>query len=184
MTPRTLLVLGGALVAVIAAGALLFLGNPTHAPLALEPDGVGPLRLGLDYEAAVVAARRTAPETAFAGLGCNGFDEVRYSGEFAGLPVSVMGMSRDGKLAEVEITVDAPLRTADEAACVALRDQLAAPFLARFGPAEETLTEEKPVSREHLLRVGPVLLAARWFPTGRSCYVSALYGNRVESTGW
>ena len=184
MTPRTLFVLGGALVAVIAASALLFQGDRAQAPLALEPDGVGPLRLGLDYEAAVVAARRTAPQTAFAGLGCNGFDEVRYSSEFAGLPVSVMGMSREGQLAEVEVTVDAPLQTPDEAACVALRDQLAAPFLARFGPAGESWSDDKPVSREHLLRVGPVLLAARWFPTGRSCYVSALYGNRVESTGW
>ena len=184
MTPRTLRVLGGALVAVIAAGALLFQGDRVQAPLALERDGVGPLRLGLDYEAAVVSARRTAPQTAFAGLGCNGFDEVRYSVEFVGLPVSVMGMSREGKLAEVEITVDAPLRTADEDACVALRDQLAAPFLARFGPAKESWIEEKPVSREHLLRIGPVLLAARWFSTGRSCYVSALYGNRLESTGW
>ena len=184
MTPRTLRVLGGALVAAIAAGALLFQGHRAQALLSLEPDGVGPLRLGLDYDAAVVAARRTAPQTAFAGLGCNGFDEVRYSDELAGLPVSVMGMSREGRLAEVEITVDAPLRTADEAACVALRDQLAAPFLARFGPAKEGWTEEKPVSREHLLRIGPALLAARWFSTGRSCYVSALYGTRVESTGW
>lgn len=179
MTRRYALALGGALVAMVAAGALFLPGGRTQDALALRPDGVGPLRLGQPYEEAVSATRRAAPGTAFAGLGCNGFDEVRYSGEFAALPVSVMGMAVDGRLTQVEITVDAPLQADDEPACTALLDAFAAPFIARFGPAEKSWLEQKPVSREHLLQVGPALLAARWFPTGRSCYVSALYGVRT-----
>jgi hypothetical protein len=184
MISLTLRIAGATVVAMMAAGALTLQGHQTQPPMALEQDGVGPLRLGFDYQDAVVAVQRAAPETNFAGLGCNGFDEVRYSGELAGLPVSVMGMSRASTLDEVTVTVDAPLQTPDEAACLALRDQFAGPFLVRFGRATEDWIEEKPVSREHLLKVGSVLLAARWFPTGRSCYVSALYGNRSATTGW
>lgn len=179
MTRRRALTFGGVLAVTLAAGALFLPLGRTHDALALGPDGVGPLRLGLAYEEAVAAAHRAAPRTAFAGLGCNGFDEVRYSGEFAALPVSVMGMAVGGGLSQVEITVDAPLRARDEPACTALLDSFAAPFIARFGPAEKSWVEQKPVSREHLLQVGPALLAARWFPTGQSCYVSALYGVRT-----
>lgn len=166
----------GALVALLAAGALLSApGKSTHDPLALGADGIGPLELGQKYDDAVAATRRAAPETAFAGLGCNGLDEIRYSGEFATLPVSVMGMARSGKLAEIELTVDAPVQTADESACLALRDRVAVPFLERFGYAGVGRVDEKPVSREHILPVGPVVLVARWFASGRSCYVSAVY---------
>jgi len=177
MTLRTWLGCSGALVALLATGALFSAqGGPGVEPLALEPDGIGPLRLGRGYDDAVAAARVSAPESAFAGLGCNGLDEVRYSGRIAALPVSAMAMARDGAIAEVELTLDAPLQASDENACIALRDEFAAPFFSRFGAATESWTEQKPVSREHMLQVGPVQLVARWFQTGRTCYVSAHYG--------
>jgi hypothetical protein len=166
----------GVLAALLAASTLVSApGGGAPDALALGAEGIGPLELGQDYFDAVAATRRAAPQTAFAGLGCNGLDEIRYSGEFAALPVSVMGMARDGMLAEIELTVDAPVQTADESACLALRDHLAVPFLERFGPAGIARIDEKPVSREHILPVGPVALVARWFASGRSCYVSAVY---------
>lgn len=176
MNPRICLGIIAVLVALLATGAAVMDGNE-HAgdPLALATDGVGPLRLGRDFDDAVLRTRKIAPETAFAGLGCNGLDEVRYNGKLAELPVSVMGMARDGRIAEVELSLDAPLQASDESACIALRDQFAAPFFDRFGAVQESWTDRKPVSHEHMIRVGPAILAARWFPTGRSCYVSAQY---------
>jgi hypothetical protein len=71
---------------------------------------------------------------------------------------------------------------------VALRDEFAAPFEAQFGAVDKRWEERKPVSREHLALTGPVVLVARWFPTGSSCYVSAHYGYgaslNAESAAW
>ena len=177
MTLRTLLVLTGTLAAVLAASVFSLARSPEHDdPMMLHADGIGPLRLGRDYQQSAVAAERIAPDTAFAGLGCGGLDEIRYSGRLAELPVTVMAMAKDGRLVEIESSVDAPLQTVDEAACLALRDQFTAAFIGRFGAPGTAWTVHKPVSREHLLRSGPVLIVARWFRTGGSCYVSAHYG--------
>lgn len=167
---RTLVALGAASVLLCACGPA------PEALLAMRPDGIGPLQLGRDYEDAVAATLAAAPDTGFAGLGCNGLDEVRFSAELGGLPVSPMAMAVAGRIAEIEVTLDAPLQAADEAACIALRDRFGAPFVAQYGPPGEARTVRKPVSREHLVATGPVVLLARWFPTGNSCYVSAHYG--------
>ncbi|MDZ7754184.1 MAG: hypothetical protein U5S82_21730 [Gammaproteobacteria bacterium] len=180
MTPQLPLVLLGGLAAGFAAGTLWPVEAPGEMnPVAVAAQGIGPLRLGDDYPAAVAAARRVAPDSAFAGVGCNGLDEVRYRARLRESPVSVMGMAHGGSLAEIDFMLDTPTRAADEAACLTLRDDFARPFLARFGPAGEAWTVTKPVSTEHRLRVGPVVMEARWFPMGRSCYVSARYGAGV-----
>ena len=177
MTLRAWMVLGAALAALVAASVFLVpVALPGDHPMALATDGVGPLRLGRDYDDAASAARTAAPHSAFAGVGCGGLDEIRYSGDLAGMPVTVMGMAESGVLVEIEVSLDAPLEAADEGACVALRDQLGAPFIARFGAAPMDRVLHKPVSTEHRARHGPVELIARWFATGRSCYVSVLYG--------
>lgn len=164
------------LVAMVAASVFHIGCSPGAGdPLAVRPDGIGPLQLGRDYDATAQAAMKAAPETAFAGLGCNGLDEVRYSGRFAGFPVSAMGMADQGVIIEVEMSVDSPIQAADDAACLALRERFGEPFVERFGPSTERWEERKPVSRELMARSGPVVLVARWFPTGSSCYVSALY---------
>lgn len=147
----------------------------------MRPDGIGPLQLGREYEATVAATLAAAPDTGFAGLGCNGLDEVRFSTELAGLPVSPMGMAVDGRIAEIEVTLDDPLQAPGEEACIALRDRFGAPFVAHYGPPGPPRTVRKPVSREHLVEIGPVVLLARWFPTGNSCYVSAHYGYQATA---
>lgn len=171
------LVLIGGLAAGFAAGTLWpEEGTGGFDPIAVGSHGIGPLRLGDDYPSATVAARRVAPDSVFAGVGCNGLDEVRYSAHREDAPVSVMAMAEGGNLVEVTLMLDAPTRATDEAACLALRDDFARPFLTRFGPAGEAWTVTKPVSTEHLQPIGPAVLEARWFPMGRSCYVSARYG--------
>ena len=160
----------------VASVVLSGCGRPAEDPWLIGTEGIGPLQLGRDYAAAVTAARNAAPDTAFAGLGCNGLDEVRYSGMLGQLPVSAMGMADQGRLVEIEVTLDAPVQAPTEAACVALRDEFARPFIDRFGPISQAWEERKPLSREHLASTGPVLLVARWFSTGNSCYVSAHYG--------
>ena len=165
------------LVAMLAASVFSLARTPEiRDPLAISPDGIGPLRIGRPYAEATDAAREAAPGSAFAGLGCGGLEEVRYSGMLGDHPVSAMAMADGGALIEIELALDAPTRADNEAACVALREEFAAPFVARFGPVSERWAERKPVSREHLARTGPVILAARWFPTGGSCYVTAHYG--------
>ncbi|NGX16503.1 hypothetical protein [Wenzhouxiangella sp. XN24] len=148
--------------------------------MAINADGIGPLALGADYATAVAAAQRAAPDSAFAGPGCGGLDEVRFSGVLGTLPVSAMGMAEDERLVEIELGLDAPLQAEDQAACLALRDRFAETFVARFGSATEHWEIRKPVSREFMARTGPVVLVARWFSTGRSCYVSAVYGADPE----
>jgi hypothetical protein len=174
---RAALTLGTTLVALLAASVYSLARTPDAPhPLAISPQGIGPLHLGRPYDEAAELAVRVAPDNALAGIGCGGLDEVRYSGRLDGRPVSAMGMADQGRLIEIELTLDAPLQAGSEAACVALRDEFAAPFVARFGPVEKRWEERKPVSREHLALTGPVVLVARWFPTGGSCYVSAHYG--------
>ena len=181
MTPRTSLVLAGTLVALLAASVFFVERRPPREdPLALHADGIGPLRLGGDYHEAATLALRLNPDTAFVGSGCGGLDEIRYSGRLGALPVGIMAMADQGVLIEVEAAIEAPLQAESEAACLAMRDRLAATFIPRFGPIERAWTVRKPVSREHMATTGPVVLVARWFPTGGSCYVSAHYGLRPD----
>jgi len=177
------------LVALLAASVYSLARTPGVAnPLAISETGIGPLQLGRPYAEVAADAQRVAPDNALAGIGCGGLDEVRYSSRLDGHPVSAMGMADQGRLIEIELTLDAPLQAASEAACVALRDEFAAPFVARFGAIDKYWEERKPVSREHLASTGPVVLVARWFPTGNSCYVSAHYGYgaslTAESAAW
>lgn len=167
----------GTLVAVVAAS--VFAGacaRPGEGPFAIHDDGIGPLLIGRDYDDAVNAARAAAPESVLAGPGCGGLDEVRYQGRVGEFPVSLMAMAEDAVLVEIELGLDNPLTAPDETECTALRDRFAAPFVARFGQPSRHWEIDKPVSREHLLGAGPVVVVARWFPTGRSCYISAHYG--------
>jgi hypothetical protein len=180
MTGRTRLVIYGTLVAVVAAGVFLLELRERRTgaidPVALHADGVGPLRLGLELEHAAAAARDVAPESVMVGPGCGDRDEVTYSGLLGSLPVTVMAMADDEIVTEVELTLDGVSQAEDEAACVAHRARLAAPFVARFGPEGEHWVVRKPVSSEHRVQVGPAVVVARWFSTGRSCYISANYG--------
>lgn len=167
----------GTLAAVVAAS--VFAGGcarPDEGPFTIRDDGIGPLLISRDYDAAVDAARAAAPESVLAGPGCGGLDEVRYQGRMGEFPVSLMAMAEDTVLVEVELGLDSPLTAADEMECIALRNRFAAPFFARFGQPSSHWEIDKPVSREHLLGTGPVVVVARWFPTGRSCYISAHYG--------
>jgi hypothetical protein len=161
----------------MAAGVCFLAGcRPAEDPMTLHSDGVGPLRLGMPYPAAVEATRRAAPDSVMAGPGCGERDEVSFAGSLAGLPVTIMAMADDGILAEVEITLEEPRRASDEAACIELRSRLADVFVARFGPPGAAWEERKPVSVEHRIRIGPAVVVTRWFPTGGSCYVSATFG--------
>lgn len=174
---RALLGLFGMLVAATAASSWLLQSGPANeAPLALSDRGIGPLLVDRDFDQAERRAFRAAPETAFSGLGCAGLDEIRYDGWLDDHRVGVMAMADEGRIREVEATLYSPSQTDNRQACVALRDAFAQPFLERFGPFEQTWEISKPVSEELLARTGPVVLAARWFAMGRSCYVSAHYG--------
>lgn len=176
MKLRIWLIPVGALVAVLATGAVL---HDRHgelpAPMALQEDGVGPLRLGLEYDAAIDAARRVAPETFMAGIGCGGKDEITYSGTIAQRPVTAMAMADNGIITEVELSIDQPRQAENEAGCLAERDRLATHFATWLGPEGNRWTMHKPVSSEHFVQVGRAVIVARWFATGRSCYVSAVY---------
>ena len=176
MNFRTWLIPAGALVVVLATSALLHARSDRPDAMALRDDGIGPMRLGLDYDATVKAAQRVAPDTFMAGVGCGGRDEVTYSGRLAGRPATAMAMADGGTVNEVEITFDHLRQAEHEAACLEERDRLAEHFVARFGTEGERWTVPKPVSSEHMVQVGPVVVVARWFGTGRSCYVSAVYG--------
>lgn len=179
MTLRPFRVPAVTLAAIVAAS--VFVGacaRPAADPLALHDDGIGPLVLGRDYGEAVAAAGRVAPDSMLAGPGCGELDEVRYNGHMGEFPVSLMAMADEGVLVEVELGLDAPLTAPDEAACLAMRDRFAEPFVARFGQPAALWELDKPVSREHRVRTGPVVVVARWFPTGRSCYISVHYGRR------
>lgn len=189
MRLRIVATLGMTLAALLAASVFSMARTPDRAdPLSISADGIGPLVLGRAYADAAAAARGVAPDSAIAGIGCGGLDEVRYSGTLDGHPVSAMAMADRGSLIEIELGLDTPTRADSEAACVALRDEFSAPFVARFGALGAHREERKPVSREHIARTGPVVLVARWFPTGGSCYVTAHYGHgaslSAESAAW
>jgi hypothetical protein len=176
MNPGTLEVRNRTLAVVLAAGVLSLAGcRPAEDPMAQHEDGVGPLRLGMPYAEAVAAARRAAPDSVLAGPGCGNRDEVTYTGLLGEFPVTTMGMADDGILAELEISLDTPRQAPDEQSCLALRARFADVFAARFGAPGAEWIERKPVSVEHQVRIGPAVVVARWFPTGGSCYVSAVY---------
>jgi hypothetical protein len=178
VTQRTGLVLLVTLAVLMAAGVFFHQRyGAAPDPFALEIDGIGPLRLGTDYEVAELAARDMAPGAVLAGAGCGGRDEISYSGKLAGLPVTVMGMADEGVITEVELTLDNVRRAENEMACLNEREPLRRLFAERFESEEESWVVRKPVSSEHMVRVGPAVVVARWFSTGRSCYVSAVYSS-------
>lgn len=162
--------------AAAAAGLLLWTAQaePLEA-LSLSEDGIGPLRLGQDFEHAQRLAFRVAPDSAYSGIGCSGLDEIRYDGQLGVHPVGVMAMASAGKIQQVEVTLYKPSQARSQDECLALREHFAAPFIEFFGPYEASWQLAKPVSRELLARTGPVTIMARWFAAGGSCYVSAHY---------
>lgn len=166
------------LLAVATAAGALALGSylRDEPPVALHEGGIGPLIIDRDFEKARQAAFRAAPDTAFSGIGCAGLDEIRYDGELDGRPIGVMAMAENGQIREVEAMLYSPSVTQDRDACLALRNAFAQPFIERFGPFQQSWQVNKPVSQELLARTGPVVINARWFDMGRSCYVSAHYG--------
>ena len=172
----------GALAA-LAAASVPFLNQRAGLsdPVALSEDGIGPLRLGAEFATAERRTFRVAPETAFSGIGCAGLDEIRYDGKLGPHPVGIMAMANQGRIQEIEATLYSPVQVNSKSACQALRDQFAEPFIDRFGEYEQTWEVRKPVSRELLAQTGPVILQARWFPAGGSCYVSAHFGVANDS---
>lgn len=171
------LVVTGLLAAALAASVLLLPGTRSDlGPDTLADDGIGPLRLSADFSQAERLAFGLAPDSAFSGLGCSGQDEIRYDTQLGDWPVAVMAMGSDDRILEIEATLHTPTQAGSEQHCLELRDRFAEVFSQRFGPLQDTWRIEKPVSRELLARTGPVVVMARWFPTGRSCYVSAHFG--------
>ncbi len=165
----------------MATGALH--GQRAVDAMSLHEDGIGPMRLGSDFDEAERLAFRVAGESAFTGVGCAGFDEIRYGGTLGELAVGVMAMTGGDRIFTVEVTLQQPAtaRTHDE--CLALRDRFAEPFLVRYGDFEACWQVSKPVSRETLARTGPVLIEARWFDSGGDCYISARYGDPRAADG-
>jgi hypothetical protein len=169
--------LPGAPVIFVVAGALFFGGcSRGPAPLTFHENGIGPFHLGMPYEAAVDAVRNASPDAFLAGPGCGDRDEVSYPGRLDGVPVTVMGMADLDVLTEIELNLESPRSAANETECIALRELLTRPLAARYGSPGETVVVRKPVSVEHIAPLGPARLVVRWFPTGRSCYISVVYG--------
>lgn len=146
----------------------------------LRDDGIGPLRLGARFDRAETAALRLGPDAFYAGPGCSGLREIRYDIQFADAPVGVMAMGEGEIIQQVEATLHAPTRAAGLEACLALRDGFAEPLVQRFGSFDQQWQMAKPVSTEFLARTGPVVVVARWFDTGGSCYVSARFEVALE----
>lgn len=162
------------LAAATAAGSFWWQsGEKDIEATTLAEDGIGPLRLGKDFQQAERLAFRLAPQTAFSGPGCSGMDEIRFETQLGGFTVDIMGMADGGRIQDVEATLIEPARADHLEACLALRDRFGQVFVERFGEYTETWQRSKPVSQEHLARTGPVVLMARWFRAGGSCYVSA-----------
>jgi len=176
MTRKGLAILS-LLAAAMAAGALSVAPNlGTEPPAALHEEGIGPLTIDREFHKAKRDVFRTAPDTAFSGKGCAGLDELRYDSQLQAWPVGIMAMADNGRIREVEATLYSPTQAENMQACLALRNDFARPFIDRFGPFSQTWEVDKPVSQELLAQTGPVVVAARWFAMGRSCYVSAHYG--------
>ncbi|MCC5888472.1 MAG: hypothetical protein JJT88_18705 [Gammaproteobacteria bacterium] len=159
---------------VIATAALQ--GQSAIDVMALEDDGVGPMRLGRDFDEAERLAFRLARESAFSGMGCAGFAEIRYLGTLGEHPVAVMAMTGSDRIEAVEITLQQPTAAHTHEDCLRLRDRFAEPFLDRYGTFDASWQVNKPVSKETLARTGPVLIEARWFHSGSDCYISARFG--------
>lgn len=175
--------LTGLLAAALAAGAWMLVRDEgmDFGPATLSADGMGPLRLSLDFSEAERLAFRMAPDSAFSGLGCSGQDEIRYDTQLGDWPISVMGMGGENRIREVEINLLTPTRSASERDCLDLRDRFARPFTEAFGAYAESWQIDKPVSREMLARTGAATVVARWFPTGGSCYISAHFGTDLQA---
>ena len=164
---------------VMAAAALQ--GQRVAAVMALRDDGVGPMRLGRDFDEAERLAFRMAGESAFTGVGCAGLAEIRYLGTLGEHPVGVMAMTGSDRLETIEITLQQPTAARTHDDCLMLRDRFAEPFLARCGAFDATWQVNKPVSSETLARTGPVLIEARWFHSGADCYISARFGESGDT---
>ncbi len=170
----------------LACGPLLLQPQTAGAaqdPLALGHDGVGPLTLGLRLEQAERLAMEAAPESVFSGIGCGGLNEIRYQGRIAELDVDVMAMGAQAHIDAVEVLLHHPHPVESRGACLVLRDRFAEAFTQRFGPLQSGRQVTRPVSQEIYAATGPVVIVARWFETGGSCYVSARYGNPTEFAG-
>jgi hypothetical protein len=162
------------LAATVVAGGLWWQsGRIDIDATSLAEDGIGPLRLGKDFQQAERLAFRLAPETAFSGIGCSGMDEIRFEAQLGDYTVDMMGMAGDGRIQDIEATLIRPNLADSLEACLVLRDRFARVFVERFGEYTQSWQLSKPVSQEHLARTGPVLVVARWFRAGGSCYVSA-----------
>jgi hypothetical protein len=142
---------------------------------ALQRDGWGGIRLGMMPEAALAAAGPGA----LAGQGCDGRDHVTLETRLGDQPVSVMAALEKGRIAEVELFLEAPTQTGGRAACLALLDGFAAPFRAAFG---RPLGVEEPPgpTRDRVERLRPgantlLELRSRYFPNGGTCYTTATY---------
>lgn len=165
------------LAAASAAGGFWWQSSvPGRESAGLAADGIGPLRLGKDFQRAERLAFRVAPDTAFSGPGCSGLDEIRFETSLGEFPVSLMAMADGGQIREVEAGLMAPRLTMSLADCLDLRDQFARVFTRYFGEVEENWQIDKPVSQEHWARSGPVFIQARWFRGGGSCNISAHFG--------
>lgn len=164
----------------LACGSFLLQPQAVTAaqdPLALRHDGIGPLTLGLRFERAERLAMEAAAESVFSGLGCGGLNEIRYHGRLAGQDVDVMAMAAQAHIDSVEVLLHHPHPVESRQACLALRDRFAEAFTERFGPLQSGRQVTRPVSQEIYAATGPVVIVARWFETGGSCYVSARYGD-------
>lgn len=167
----------GLLAAVSAAGGLWWQsGLPGMGSAGLAADGIGPLRLGKDFQRAERLAFRVAPDTAFSGPGCSGLDEIRFETRLGDFRVVLMAMADGGRIREVEAGLVAPGPATSLDDCLSLRDDFAAEFARHFGDVEARWQVNKPVSQEHWIQSGPVFIQARWFHAGGSCNISAHFG--------
>lgn len=179
-------VLCAAVLGVIAAGALANLPMPRDPAFdtvryesRIHERGIDTLVLGSAYADAVALTRRAISDPVLDGPGCDGRDQISYKTTLADLPVSIMAMADEGYLHEIEAWLSTPRRADDEAACVTLRDRFARPFLGLGDSSREhplvMPTLIRPISREHRVEVGPVVLYAQWFPSDGTCYVGARF---------
>lgn len=183
MVVRLIFASASLLAAVSAAGDFWWEAESINiGPTTLAEDGIGPFRLGQDFQQAERLTFQLTPETAFSGLGCSGMDEIRYDARLGEHPVSIMAMADSGQILEIEAILTDPDRAENLQACLALRDHFAKAFIEKFGDYESRWQLNKPVSQEHFAKTGPVLIKARWFQAGGDCDVSAIY-TLTEGTG-
>lgn len=160
----------------------LLIAVTAHADVAapaLQRDGWSGIRLGMSPEDALAAGGPGA----LSGQGCDGRDHVTLETRLGDRPVTVMAALEKGRIAEVELFLEAPTQADGRPACLALLDGFAAPFRAAFG---RSLAVEEPPgpTRDRVERLRPgagavLELRSRYFPNGGTCYTSATY--RSES---